>query len=178
MVRLGPEAVNANARRGAAANPVAGWVILSLGSNLGDRAAHLEQARRALFAGRYRWILASAVEETEPLAGSAPGQGRYLNQVLGARRADTPLTPRALLALARETECRAGRERSPGTRWGPRTLDVDVVLFGDLVLEEPGLSLPHPRFAERAFVTGPILGWWPSARDPATGGLLSVVAGV
>ncbi len=178
MVRPGAQAVNASAPGAVPCNPLAGWAVLALGSNLGDRARHLERARRKLFAGGFRWILASPVEETEPLAGSAPGQGSYLNQLIAARLADISLSPRGLLSLAARAERDAGRQRSPEVRWGPRTLDVDIVLFGDLVLEEAGLSLPHPRFLERPFVVEPILRWWPDARHPGTGGLLSRAAPV
>ncbi|MCU0231586.1 MAG: 2-amino-4-hydroxy-6-hydroxymethyldihydropteridine diphosphokinase [Acidobacteria bacterium] len=63
----------------------------------------------------------------------------------------------------------AGRRREVEARWGPRPLDVDLVLFGDLILDAPGLSLPHPRYTERPFITGPLLAWWPGLRDPRTG---------
>jgi 2-amino-4-hydroxy-6-hydroxymethyldihydropteridine diphosphokinase len=142
---------------------------VALGSNLGDRAAHLEGARRGLFSGGFRWTLASPVEETMPLPGSVPGQGPYLNQLLAARRAEVALEPAALLALGQALERAAGRSRSEQPRWGPRTLDVDVVLFGELVIDMPGLVVPHPRLAERPFVIGPLLGWWPGIRHPRTG---------
>ncbi|MCU0254318.1 MAG: 2-amino-4-hydroxy-6-hydroxymethyldihydropteridine diphosphokinase [Acidobacteria bacterium] len=162
MVRPGAETVNL---RGVGA----GWVVVALGSNLGDRAAHLEGARRGLFAGGFRWILASPVEQTVPLPGSAPGQGPYLNQLLAARRSDLPLDAAGLLALGQALERAAGRRREVEARWGPRPLDVDLVLFGDLILDAPGLSLPHPRYTERPFITGPLLAWWPGLRDPRTG---------
>ena len=166
MVRPGEGTVNA---RGGGPGAASGWVVVALGSNLGDRAAHLEQARRGLFAGGFRWILASPVEETAPLPGSAPGQGAYLNQLLAARRAEVSLDPDALLALGQALERAAGRRRAGEARWGPRTLDVDIVLFGDLVIDAPGLVVPHPRLAERPFVVGPLAGWWPGIRDPRTG---------
>ncbi len=166
MVRPGAGTVNL---RGGGADSGGGWVVLALGSNLGDRARHLEAARRGLYAGGFHWILASPPEETAPLPGSAPGQGPYLNQLLAARRAGLGLDPAGLLALGQALEREAGRRREAEQRWGPRPLDVDLVLFGDLVLDGPGLSVPHPRFAERPFVTGPLLAWWPGLRDPRTG---------
>jgi len=166
MVRPGERTVNA---RGGVPAAASGWVVVALGSNLGDRAAHLAQARRGLFKGGFRWILASPVEETAPLPGSAPGQGAYLNQLLAARRAEVSLDPLALLALGQALERAAGRRRAVEARWGPRTLDVDIVLFGDLVIDAPGLVVPHPRLAERPFVVGPLVGWWPGITDPRTG---------
>jgi 2-amino-4-hydroxy-6-hydroxymethyldihydropteridine diphosphokinase len=143
--------------------------VVALGSNLGDRAEHLERARRGLFAGGFRWVLASPVEETAPLPGSALGQGAYLNQLLAARRAEVPLDPAELLALGQALERAAGRRRAEEPHWGPRPLDVDIVLFGDLVIDAPGLAVPHPRLAERPFVVGPLVGWWPGITDPRTG---------
>jgi len=166
MVRPGERTVNA---RGGVPAAAIGWVVVALGSNLGDRAAHLAQARCGLFEGGFRWVLASPVEETAPLPGSAPGQGAYLNQLLAARRAEVSLAPLALLELGQALERAAGRRRAVEARWGPRTLDVDIVLFGDLVIDAPGLVVPHPRLAERPFVVGPLVGWWPGITDPRTG---------
>lgn len=119
-----------------------------LGSNLGDRRAHLEAAVRGLAeAGQVLGV--SSFRETEPVGG--PPQPRYLNAAVAI---ETGRPPRELLALARELERRAGRER--GVRWGPRTLDVDLLLYGDLLMEEEGLVLPHPRLRERLFVLEPL----------------------
>lgn len=166
MVRPGEGTVNP---RGCALAAAGGWIVVALGSNLGDRAAHLETARRGLFSGGFRWVLASPVEETAPLPGSAPGQGAYLNQLLAARRAEVPLDPAGLLALGQALERAAGRRRAGEPRWGPRPLDVDIILFGDRVIDAPGLSVPHPRLAERPFVVGPLVAWWPGIRDPRSG---------
>lgn len=122
---------------------------LGLGSNLGDRAEHLRTAVRAL-AELDPGLRVSSVYETAPVGGPSH-QGAYLNCVVGL---DTPLTPRELLDVARRLEEEARRVRT--VRNGPRTLDVDVLLVGDVTLDEPDLVLPHPRMAERAFVLAPL----------------------
>lgn len=118
---------------------------VALGSNLGDRAAILARARTAI--GRLpgtRIAAASEVEETAPL-GPVP-QGPYLNQML---RVETALGPRALLEALLGVEQGEGRVRA--VRWGPRTLDCDLVLYGDQRVEVPGLSVPHPELPHRDF---------------------------
>ncbi len=120
-------------------------VYLALGSNLGPREAHLALARAHL--GRVPGILvrgASSVEETAPLDGMS--QPAYLNQMLAL---DTTLSPRELLDVCHRIEALAGRERR--ARWESRTLDLDIVQFGELALEEPGLTLPHPGLPDRDF---------------------------
>jgi len=118
---------------------------VALGSNLGDRAAILARARAAIacLAGT-RVEAASAVEETAPL-GPVP-QGPYLNQML---RLATGLGPWTLLALLLELEAREGRVRRE--RWGPRTLDCDLVLYGRQRVDLPDLKVPHPEIANRPF---------------------------
>ncbi len=123
--------------------------FLALGSNLGDRWATL----RAAVAGTPDVVAVSPVYETEPLGGP-PDQPSYLNAVV---ELDTQLSPRELLELAHRLETAAGRERHPGAeRNAPRTLDVDVLLVGDLVVDEPDLVVPHPRMGERRFVLQPL----------------------
>jgi len=120
-------------------------VFVALGSNLGDRAAHLAHARARLAALPDTAIIgASVVEETAPL-GPVP-QGPYLNQMV---LLETGLGPEELLRRCLAIEAERGRERRE--RWGPRTLDLDLVRFGDRVLREPGLTLPHPELARRDF---------------------------
>lgn len=120
-------------------------VAISLGSNLGDREALLRTAREAIAALPLTRVLgASGVEETAPL-GPVP-QGPYLNQML---LVETTLEPRALLEALLAIERAAGRVR--GERWGPRTLDCDVVLYGERTVREPGLTIPHPELPRRAF---------------------------
>ena len=119
--------------------------FLGLGSNLGDRRAHL----RAAVAALPDVVAVSDVYETDPVGG--PDQDPYLNLVV---ELDTALTPRQLLDLAHELEAAAARVRT--VRWGPRTLDVDVLLVGDLTVDDPDLVVPHPRMFERAFVLIPL----------------------
>ena len=120
--------------------------FLGVGSNLGDRWAYLRQAVASL----PDVAAVSPVYETSPVGGP-PGQGPYLNVVV---ELDTALGPRELLELARTLEAGAGRERRE--RWGPRTLDVDLLLVGDLTVDEPDLVVPHPRMWERRFVLTPL----------------------
>lgn len=120
-------------------------VFVALGSNVGDRAGHLAAAREAL--GRLpatRLVGASAVEETAPLGGMA--QPPYLNQMV---LLDTELEPHALLAALQAIERARGRVRT--TRWGPRTLDLDIVAYGDRQVRDPDLVIPHPELPRREF---------------------------
>ncbi|MDQ1437619.1 MAG: 2-amino-4-hydroxy-6-hydroxymethyldihydropteridine diphosphokinase [Acidimicrobiaceae bacterium] len=120
--------------------------FLALGSNLGDREAFIRQAVAAL----PDVVAVSPVYETDPVGGPT-GQGPYLNAVV---ELDTDLSPRELLDWCHRLEDAAGRVRTE--RWGPRTLDVDVLLVGDLVVDEPDLTVPHPRMWERDFVLRPL----------------------
>lgn len=120
--------------------------FLGLGSNLGDRRQYLSEAIRRL----PDVVGISQVYETDPVGGP-PGQGSYLNCVVELR---TPLTARELLAVAQAAESAARRVRSQ--RWGPRTLDVDVLIVGDEVINEPDLTIPHARMWERGFVLVPL----------------------
>ena len=118
---------------------------LALGSNLGDRAAFLDEARAAIAALPSTRILAeSTIEETAPLGGL--DQPPYLNQMV---LVETGLEPHALLAACQEMERRAGRVRTG--RWGARTLDVDIVRYGQRSIAEPDLVIPHPGLADRDF---------------------------
>jgi 2-amino-4-hydroxy-6-hydroxymethyldihydropteridine diphosphokinase len=122
---------------------------LGLGSNLGDRLAHLQGAVDGLGAATGVAVVAvSAVYETDPVG---PDQPDYLNAVVAV---DTTLTAHELLALAQSLETDARRVRRE--RWGPRTLDVDVLLVGDERVRDPDLEVPHPRLHERAFVRVPL----------------------
>jgi 2-amino-4-hydroxy-6-hydroxymethyldihydropteridine diphosphokinase len=120
-------------------------VYVALGSNVGDRAAHLAYARARLAAlPRTRLVGESRVEETAPL-GSVP-QGPYLNQMV---LLETALEPAGLLVHLDAIESERGRERR--IRWGPRTLDLDIVRFGDRAIHEPALVIPHPELPNRPF---------------------------
>ncbi len=122
-------------------------MYVALGSNVGDRAAHLACARARLAAlPRTRVLNESRIEETAPL-GPVP-QGAYLNQMVVL---ETALEPAELLDLLHAIESERGRERRAGVRWGPRTLDLDIVRFGDRVVREPGLVIPHPEVPNRPF---------------------------
>ncbi|HUF64392.1 MAG TPA: 2-amino-4-hydroxy-6-hydroxymethyldihydropteridine diphosphokinase [Gemmatimonadaceae bacterium] len=118
---------------------------IALGSNKGDREHYLAAARAAIaeLAGS-RIIAASGVEETEPVG--PPGQGRYLNQMLAV---ETGLDPETLLSELHRIESENGRER--GLRWGERTLDLDIVRFGDRRIATDDLVVPHPELPNRDF---------------------------
>ena len=121
---------------------------VGLGSNLGDRAANLAEARRRLSESG-RIVAASSIYETDPW-GVDPGQPVYLNQVVSMA---TPLSPAELLKVLLRIELEMGRVRTaPGD---PRLIDLDLLLYGDEVTDGPGLTLPHPRMGERAFVLAP-----------------------
>lgn len=123
---------------------------LGLGGNLGDPVAAFATALRALDAHSAIAVLRlSTVWRTAPWGKL--DQPEFLNM---AALVETSLTPRALLAFCLDLERQAGRER--GERWGPRTLDIDILSYGDEAIDEPGLQLPHPRIAERAFVLAPL----------------------
>lgn len=123
---------------------------LGIGSNLGDRLAHLQGAVDTLAREpNVRVTAVSRVYETVPVGG--PPQGDFLNAVVAI---ETTLDARALLRAAQRLETAAQRVREE--RWGPRTLDVDVLLVGDERVDEPDLQVPHPRLTERAFVLVPL----------------------
>jgi 2-amino-4-hydroxy-6-hydroxymethyldihydropteridine diphosphokinase len=121
-------------------------VFLGLGSNMGDRRGHLRDAVDSL-AGL---VAVSQIYETDPVGGP-PGQRPYLNCVVELR---SELGPRQLLGVAHRLESAAGRVR--GERWGPRPLDIDLLLVGDLRIDEADLTIPHPRMWERRFVLAPL----------------------
>ncbi len=132
---------------GAAGGPVRAF--LGLGSNLGDRARYLAKAVDRLGGPALRITRCSRVYESPPWG--RPDQPPFLNQVLEAR---TTLSPHALLARCREVEHDLGRVRAE--RWGSRTIDVDILLYGDLVIQTPGLTVPHAEMRRRAFVLVPL----------------------
>jgi len=134
-----------------------------LGANLGDREAALRAALAELDAADGVAVLrASSFLETDPVGG--PPQGRFLN---AAAALQTVLSARRLLGLFQRIEDRFGRER--GARWGPRTLDLDILLYGREVIREPDLHVPHPRMHERRFVLEPLCEIAPEAVHPILG---------
>ena len=136
---------------------------IALGSNLGDRRAAI-----AFAAGRLALHLSSSIlsdlVETEPQGEGLQSQPLYLNAVLIG---ETTLGPRQLLDLLLAIEAEHGRTRP--FKGAPRTLDLDLILLGDAVVNQPGLEVPHPRFRERFFVLGPLAEVAPDMRDPVTG---------
>jgi 2-amino-4-hydroxy-6-hydroxymethyldihydropteridine diphosphokinase len=144
-------------------------VVISLGSNLGDRLANLQLGVDTLARGGLDCMTVSGVYETAPVGG--PDQDDYLNAVVVAT---TELPARAVLRLGAAAEAAAGRERT--VRWGPRTLDVDVITCDDEVSADPELTLPHPRAHERAFVLMPWLEVDPAAVLPGRGAVAGLLA--
>jgi 2-amino-4-hydroxy-6-hydroxymethyldihydropteridine diphosphokinase len=136
-------------------------IAIALGSNLGDRHAHLAFATHSL-RGLLQDMVVSPAIETAPV-GVGP-QPDYLN---AAAVGKTGLAPRALLEALRAIECARGRARPHAG--AARTLDLDLVLYGDDRIDEPGLVVPHPRFRERGFVLEPLAAIAPEMRDPVTG---------
>ncbi|MGO8956076.1 MAG: 2-amino-4-hydroxy-6-hydroxymethyldihydropteridine diphosphokinase [Streptosporangiaceae bacterium] len=151
-------------------------VVLSLGSNLGDRLGHLQLALSVLCGAGLCCRAVSSVFETDPVGG--PAQGNFLNAVLLAGSA---LPAADILVRCQAAEAAAGRIRTE--RWGPRTLDVDIIACGDETSLRPELTLPHPRAHERVFVLVPWLevapdaalpGFGPVAQLPAAGQLTGI----
>ncbi len=143
---------------------------VGVGTNLGDRWAHLAQAARALRATPGVALLrASRVHDTAPLG---PPQPRYLNAVL---ELETTLPPRALLLALQRIEREALRR--PAVRWGPRSLDLDLLLHGEARLAEPGLAVPHPGLTSRRFVLGPLAELAPGLVVPGVGKTVAALLG-
>jgi 2-amino-4-hydroxy-6-hydroxymethyldihydropteridine diphosphokinase len=146
-------------------------VVLGLGSN---RAGADGRSPRLIIgaavgdlAGILDGVRAASVRKTRPV--HVTDQPAFLNTaVAGFYRG----SPRDLLCAVNAVEAEYGRDRSRERRWGERTLDIDILLFGDMVIAEDGLVIPHPRLKERAFALEPLLELFPAARDPAGGGYL------
>lgn len=138
---------------------------IALGSNLGDRHAMINAALQAI--DRTNGVHVSAFSElieTEPLG--PPGQSTYLN---AAARLVTTLSPRELLETCLAIERALGRDRRHSIRWGPRVIDIDLLMFADLIIDEPGLKIPHPHLHERTFVLNPLAQIAPQAMHPVLG---------
>jgi 2-amino-4-hydroxy-6-hydroxymethyldihydropteridine diphosphokinase len=137
---------------------------IALGSNLGDRLEHLRSGAQLLEVHQgIRITGKSRIFETEPVGGP-DNQGAYLNAVV---RLESQFTARHLLDVLLETELQRGRVRSE--RWGPRTLDLDLLIHGLEEIDEPGLIVPHPRLHERAFVLEPLGDLAPELEVPGLG---------
>jgi 2-amino-4-hydroxy-6-hydroxymethyldihydropteridine diphosphokinase len=145
---------------------------VGLGANLGDREATIREALAELSAAPALQVVAvSALRETDPVG--------YLDQppfLNGAAALETALAPQELLTLLLDVERRLGRVRGDGPRFGPRTLDLDLLLYGAERLVEPDLVLPHPRLHERAFVLEPLAELDPSLEVPGKGTVSALLA--
>ena len=136
--------------------------FIGLGSNLGEREATLREALTRLGElDGVALVAVSSFRETDPVGNV--DQPRFVN---GAAEIETNLGPRELLDRLLEVERSLGRDRSREERWGPRTVDLDLLLYGDEIVGEAGLEVPHPRLAERAFVVEPLLELDPELRLP------------
>lgn len=138
-------------------------VYLSLGSNLGDRQSHLQRALACLEQEQVRVRRQSFVYETEPQ--DVLQQPWFLNMVV---ECETRLFPLQLLKVLQRIEREAGRVREGTVRRGPRVIDIDILLFGPVVMNTSELTIPHPRMMERRFVLEPLLEIAPEIRHPAT----------
>jgi 2-amino-4-hydroxy-6-hydroxymethyldihydropteridine diphosphokinase len=146
---------------------------VGLGANLGDREGALRAALAALDATEGIEVVAvSTLRETDPV--DYLDQPRFLN---GAAALDTTLAPRELLDALLEVERSLGRTRE-GPRFGPRTIDLDLLLYGDEQVAEPGLQVPHPRLHERMFVLEPLFELAPGLVVPGKGALSEILAGI
>ncbi len=148
---------------------------VGLGANLGDRESALRRALDLLDAHEEIDVTAvSTIRETEPVGYL--DQPSFLN---AAARLETKLAPRDVLAALLQVERELGRDRSgprPAVRWGPRTIDLDLLLYGDLELDEEGLVVPHPRLHERRFVLEPLAELAPGLVVPGRGSLETLLS--
>ena len=146
--------------------------VIALGTNLGDRAANLAKAMEGIrLLGRV--VASSGVYETAP-QGVVDQEPFYNSVVL----VDTELDPAELVGRLLDIEREMGRVRGP--RWGPRLIDLDLILYGDRTIRTPSVEVPHPRYRQRRFVLEPLVEVWPDARDPdgtRVANLLEAVSG-
>jgi 2-amino-4-hydroxy-6-hydroxymethyldihydropteridine diphosphokinase len=146
--------------------------VIAMGSNLGDRMDYLQGGLDGLFdTPRLSFVAVSPVYQTAPVGG--PEQPDYLNAVVIA---ETTIPARAVLERCHGLEDAFGRVR--GERWGPRTLDLDLIVYGDAVSDSPELTLPHPRAHERAFVLAPWHDADPEAEIPGRGRVADLLAAI
>jgi 2-amino-4-hydroxy-6-hydroxymethyldihydropteridine diphosphokinase len=147
---------------------------VGLGSNLGDRESTIRSAVAELEAAEGVEVVAvSTLIDTEPVG--YVDQPRFLN---GVAALDTVLPAPALLDLLLAVETRFGRDRAAVPAQGPRTLDLDLLLYGDAEIDEPGLRIPHPRLHERAFVLGPLAELEPDLQVPGKGSIQTLLGGL
>jgi 2-amino-4-hydroxy-6-hydroxymethyldihydropteridine diphosphokinase len=147
---------------------------VGLGSNLGRRRETIAAALEELGAERGVEVMGvSSLRETEPVGYE--DQPRFIN---GAAVLETKLPPRELLDRLLEIERRLGRVRGEGPRFGPRTIDLDLLLYGDEIVQEPGLIVPHPRLHERRFALEPLAELDPAVEIPGYGSVQALLAGL
>jgi 2-amino-4-hydroxy-6-hydroxymethyldihydropteridine diphosphokinase len=147
---------------------------VSLGANIGSRRESISAAVELLGAESGVTVrAASTLRETEPVGYEA--QPKFLNGVVAL---DTVLSPRELLDRLLAIERRLGRTRGDGPRFGPRTIDLDLLVYGDVRIDEPGLTVPHPRLAERRFALEPLAELDPELEVPGLGPVRELLAGV
>jgi 2-amino-4-hydroxy-6-hydroxymethyldihydropteridine diphosphokinase len=145
---------------------------IGLGANLGEREVMIRRALDALAAGEgLRLVGVSELRETDPVGYE--DQPRFLN---GVAAVETTVSARDLLSRLLEIECELGRDRASSERWGPRTIDLDLLLYGDRVVDEPGLRVPHPRLHERRFVLEPLAELSPGLVVPGRGPVSDLLA--
>ena len=146
--------------------------FVGIGSNLGEPERQIAAALEQLAAeDGIELVAASALRETEPVGYL--DQPRFLN---GAAQLETALPPRELLERLLEIESRLGRVRGAGPRFGPRTIDLDLLVYGDEIIDEPGLTVPHPRLWERRFVLEPLAELAPGLDIPGLGPVQALLA--
>ncbi len=146
--------------------------FVGIGSNLGEPERQIAAALEQLAAeDGIELVAASTLRETEPVGYL--DQPSFLN---GAAQLETALPPRELLERLLEIESRLGRVRGEGPRFGPRTIDLDLLLYGDETIDEPGLTVPHPRLAERRFALEPLAELAPGLEIPGLGPVQALLA--
>jgi 2-amino-4-hydroxy-6-hydroxymethyldihydropteridine diphosphokinase len=148
---------------------------IGLGANLGDREATIRQAVEAIDdEASYSWLLLlSALRDTDPVG--LEDQPTFLN---GVAMIATTASARELLDYLLDLELRLGRDRTSALPGGPRTIDLDLLLYGDEIIDEPGLRVPHPRLHERKFVLEPLAELAPSLEIPGHGSVSALLAGL
>ncbi len=148
--------------------------FVGIGSNLGERERQIEAALDLLAAeDGIELVAVSTLRETEPVGYL--DQPAFLN---GAARVETDLSAQDLLARLLAIELELGRVRGDGPRFGPRTIDLDLLIYGQETIDEPGLTVPHPRLAERRFALEPLAELDPALEVPGLGSVQALLAGL